>query len=100
MSMELNPGQLVPQARERLDLHDYFGAIHLLEDVVGSGRAYADAHQLLGLAYSLAGQRERALECFDRALALNPRYVEALIHKAIVLNEVGREEDARHVFDE
>src|SRR3989442_311793 len=30
----------------------------------------------------------------DRALQLNPQYVEALIHKAIVLNELGREYEA------
>jgi len=98
--MDANPAQMVAQARERMDLQDYFGAIHLLEDVVSGGRAYADAYQLLGLAYSMAGQRERALEYFDRAVQLNPRYVEALIHKAIILNELGREDDAKVVFDQ
>lgn len=98
--MDLSPEQLVARARERLALHDYYGAIHLLEEVTESGRAYADAYQLLGLAYTYVGQREQALEKLNHALQLNPRYVEALIHKGIVLNELGREDEAREAFDQ
>src|SRR5437762_5214331 len=96
--MDVSPEHLVAQARERFDLQDYYGAIHLLEEVVASGRAFADAHHLLGLSYSLAGQQEQALAHLDRALALNARYVEALVHRAIVLNELGRETEADAAF--
>src|SRR2546427_428853 len=93
--MDVSPEHLVGQARERFQLHDYYGAIHLLEEVLASGRAFADAHHLLGLSYSLAGQNDKALAQFDQALELNPNYIEALIHRAIVLNELGREEARR-----
>ena len=96
--MDVSPERLVEQARERFQLQDYYGAIHLLEDVISTGRAFADAHHLLGLSYSLAGQPEKALEQLDRALALNPRYVEALIHRALVLTQLGREEEATAVL--
>ena len=92
--MDVSSEHLVERAQERFQLQDYYGAIHLLEEVIASGRAFADAHHLLGLAYSLVGQPEQALHELDRALALNPRYVEALIHRAIVLNEMGREDEA------
>jgi tetratricopeptide (TPR) repeat protein len=92
--MDVSPERLVEQANERFQLQDYYGAIHLLEEVISTGRAFADAHHLLGLSYSLAGQPEKALEQLDRALALNPNYVEALIHRALVLNEMGREDEA------
>jgi len=81
--MDVSPEHQVGQARERFQLQDYYGAIHLLEDVVASGRAFADAHHLLGLSYSLAGQPDKALSQF-----------EALIHRALVLNELGREDEA------
>jgi tetratricopeptide (TPR) repeat protein len=96
--MDVSPEHLVDQARERFQLQDYYGAIHLLEDVVATGRAFADAHHLLGLSYSLVGQADNALGQFDRALQLNPRYVEALLHRAIVLNSLGREEEAEQMF--
>ena len=92
--MDASPEHLVNQANERFQLGDYYGAIHLLEDVVATGRAFADAHHLLGLSYSLVGQLEKALEELDRAVDLNPRYIEALVHRSLVLNELGREDDA------
>jgi len=96
--MDVSPEHLVEQANERFQLQDYYGAIHLLEEVVATGRAFADAHHLLGLSYSLVGQPDTALEQLDRALALNPNYIEALIHRALVLNELGREEEANAVL--
>jgi len=96
--MDVSPEHLVAQARERFQLQDYYGAIHLLEEVIATGRAFADAHHLLALSYSLVGQAEQALAQLDRALALNPQYVEALVHRAIVLNELGREAEADTAF--
>src|SRR2546421_3734872 len=96
--MDVSPERLVEQANERFQLQDYYGAIHLLEEVVATGRAFADAHHLLGVSYSLAGQPDKALEQLDRALALNPNYIEALIHRALVRNELGREEEANAVL--
>src|SRR5256886_5473600 len=96
--MDVSPERLVEQANERFQLQDYYGAIHLLEEVVATGRAFADAHHLLGVSYSLAGQPDKALEQLDRALALNPNYIEALIHRALVLNELGREAEANAVL--
>src|SRR5438045_8670319 len=97
-SMDVSPEHLVAQARERFQLQDYYGAIHLLEEVIATGRAFADAHHLLGLSYSLVGQQDPALAQLDRALALNPHYVEALVHRALVLNELGREAEADAAF--
>jgi len=96
--MDVSPEHLVGQARERFQLQDYYGAIHLLEEVIASGRAFADAHHLLGVSYSLVGQPEQGLAQLDRALQLNPRYVEALVHRALVLNELGREDEADAAF--
>lgn len=96
--MDVSPEHLVTQARERFQLRDYHGAILLLADVVETGRAFADAHHLLGVSYSLVGQPEAGLAQLDRALALNPDYVEALVHRAIVLNELGRAEEAQETL--
>jgi tetratricopeptide (TPR) repeat protein len=89
---------LLARARERFVVQDYYGAVHLLDTVVDSGRAFADVHHLLGVCLSLLGQPQRALRELDRALELNPRYVEALIHRGLVLNELGRTEEAEEEF--
>src|SRR5215213_5931330 len=90
---------LLTRARERFVVQDYYGAVHLLESVVDSGRAFADVHHLLGVSLSLLGQTERALQELGRALELNPNYVEALIHRGLVLNELGRTDEAAEAFN-
>jgi tetratricopeptide (TPR) repeat protein len=91
---------LVANARERLEAGDAHGAVHLLTDVVRSGEAFADAHNLLGLALALVGRREDALVEFGRALDLNPRYVDALLNRAVVLSDLGRDGEAAATFHE
>lgn len=96
--MDVSPEQPLERARERFELQDYYGAIHLLEEMIESGRAFADAHHLLGLSYEMVDQPDRALEAFDRALELNPHYVEANLHRGIVLAHLGREGEATEAF--
>jgi tetratricopeptide (TPR) repeat protein len=96
--MDVSPEQLLERAQERFDLKDYYGALYLLHELIDAGRAFADAHNLLGLSYEMLGRPERALEAFDQALELNPRYVEANIHRGIVLAELGRHEEATEAF--
>lgn len=90
--------QTIDRARERFAVQDYYGAIHLLDDLVDSGRAFADAYNLLGLSYHMIGRRDKALEHLDHAVSLNPRYVEAHVHRGIVLNELGRVDEAEVAF--
>lgn len=96
--MQVSADHLLAQARERFAVQDYYGASHLLQEVLESGRSFADVHHLLGLALALLGHSERALAEFERALALNPRYIEANIHRGILLNELGRGDEAEACF--
>jgi tetratricopeptide (TPR) repeat protein len=96
--MDVSPSQLLDQAKDRFALEDYYGCIHLLEDLVESGRAYADAYHLLALAYYLVGQPEKALSAVEAALQLNPRYLEALMHRGVILGAAGRVDEAQRAF--
>jgi tetratricopeptide (TPR) repeat protein len=96
--MDIQPDRIVERARERIEAGDPYGAVHLLREVTASGKAFADAHHLLGLALSMSGQPAEALAEFDRALALNPRYVDAHLNRAVTLNDLGRYDDAVAAF--
>ena len=96
--MAAQTDRALERARERFAVQDYYGTVHLLEEIVATGRAFADVHHLLGVSLSLLGQRERALTELSRALELNPRYLEALIHLGLVLSELGREAEAEDAF--
>ena len=89
----------IARARERFALHDHHGTVLLLEEAVREGHAFPDAYNLLGLSLALIGRAADALAALDRAVQLNPRYVEAQLNRALVLNSLGREDDARAAFD-
>ena len=96
--MAAQTDRALDRARERFAVQDYYGTVHVLEEIVATGRAFADVNHLLGVSLSLLGQRERALAELSRALELNPRYLEALIHFGLVLSELGREAEAEDAF--
>ena len=76
-------------------MRDYHGAALLLTSLTEEGPAFADAFNLLGLSLALVDRSDDALTAFDQALRVNPRYVEAYLNRAIVLNHLGREGDAQ-----
>lgn len=91
---------LVARARERFAVRDYHGAVLLLREAVVEGLAYADAFNMLGLSLALIGRPADALDALDRALELNPRYIEAHLNRAVLLTDLGRVEEAREGFAE
>ena len=96
--MDVSTRAIVDVARERFTNRDYYGALLALGDLSGSGRSYADVYHLRGLCFSLLDRPDEALQEFDRALALNPRYLEALLHRGLVLNQLGRGSEAAMAF--
>lgn len=96
--MDTRPDMMLKTARERFAAGDAHGAIHLLTDLVKTGQAYADAHNLFGLSLAMVNRREEALGEFDLALKLNPRYVDAHLNRAITLSDLGRSDEAADSF--
>ncbi len=95
--MELVP-DAVERARERFAVRDYRAAVLLLEEAIGGGCGYADAYNLLGLSLALIDRPDDALAAFNHALDQNPRYVEAHLNRGVLLNGLGRTEEAAASF--
>lgn len=49
-------------------------------------------HYYLGLAYGAAGEPEKALAAYEKALEIDPDYIEANTNAAVVIMNAGREE--------
>ena len=92
--MEASP-DLLTLAKERFSVRDYHGAALLLSSLTQEGPAFADALNLLGLSLALVDRADDAVGAFDQALRVNPRYVEAYLNRAVVLNHLGREQEAQ-----
>lgn len=52
-----------------------------------------------GVSYELQGQSYKAIECFDRAIAENPRDAWAYINKGVSLQRLNRLEDALKAYN-
>ena len=76
-------------ARERFAVRDYHGTVLVLTSADRDGALYPDALNLLGLALAMIGRTADAVQAFDRALEDNPRYIEALLNRAVVLQQLG-----------
>src|SRR5688572_18263338 len=90
---------LITRGRERFAVRDFHGAVLLLREAVLEGYAYPDVYNLLALCLALVERPLEALAAFDRAIALNPRYVEAHLNRAVLLSALGRDDEAQDSFD-
>ncbi|MFV2007393.1 MAG: tetratricopeptide repeat protein [Longimicrobiales bacterium] len=100
---EMGPGSEVRSLtlRQRIQLgiaawdrDDFETALQHFSAVIKKNPTFADIRNKAGLCEAMMGNPHSALEQFDAALAINEDYAEAHLNKAIVLNEVGRFEDA------
>lgn len=74
-------GELYHMAFEHLNQRDFQGAIRLFERVLMVDPNHVQSYGNMGLAYAYLGKTDRALECFDKALTLDPEYMPALMNK-------------------
>ena len=59
---------------------------------------FADVRNRAGLCLAMMGDPESALEEFDAAIEINDAYAEAHLNRAIVLNDLGRFDEASECF--
>lgn len=90
--------ELVALGKEHFQRGDYSLAAGHLEQVVARGAAFADVHHMLGVIYHHLGEFEAAQAAFQKALEINPGYVEAALNLAIVCNDMGQYERGRQVY--
>jgi tetratricopeptide (TPR) repeat protein len=90
--------EVLARGRAAFEKGAYAAALLDLEEVARRRPRFADVQHMIGVCLSLTGRPEAALGAFDRALAVNPAYVEAHVNRAIVLNGLGRTEEAAASF--
>jgi adenylate cyclase len=69
-------------------------ALKFAKQAVLLDRQSETAHMALGLAFRANRQYDRAIDAYDKALALNPNSADALIGKASALAYMGQPDDA------
>jgi tetratricopeptide (TPR) repeat protein len=70
-------------------------AIRELKKAITLQPDYPDLHNYLGIAYGNAGMVDDAIEEFETALKINPKYIKARLNLALVLYENERYPEAK-----
>ncbi len=78
-----------------INLCDTYRLMGRSEDAIAAGETVvktessAQAWCNLGLAYSTAGNKNKALSAFDNALSINPQYIDALLNIGLTYKELS-----------
>lgn len=80
---------------------------YFLKVMEEGGSNFPDVLNKLALILSFEGDRETAITYLKKALEINPKYTEAAVNLAYLLNEIGKYEEAmeiknklHHLYDE
>src|SRR3954465_13438674 len=90
--------ELLVKAREHYQKRELDKADYLLREVVEHSDNFADVHDMLGVIAHSRGDLPAAQRYFERAVAINPSYTEALLNLAVTYNDLGKYDQARDVY--
>lgn len=76
----------------------YQEALEIFDQTLRDHPDYPDVHNWAGVCRAMEGDAGGALEAFEHALELAPTYAEAHFNRGIVLNDLGRHDEAERAF--
>lgn len=93
-------GQLIDEAREAFIDGKYKEAEALLMQPTLQNSNNPEIFQMLATIYYNRGQFNKAVKTFRRALQVDPTYSDAAVGLSIILNDLGRYDEAKKVFED
>lgn len=100
MNYSENSDDLLATAKESFKYNKYAEAEPLLNQLILRGTKTAEIFHMLGTIYYDQGKFNKAIRAFRRALEIQPSFTDASIGLSIILNDLGRYEEGRKVFEE
>ena len=100
MEATSNSDDMLVSAREYFRENKYSLAEPLLNQLILKNAKSPEVFQMLGTIYYDQGKFNKAIRGFKRALELEPTYTDASVGLSIILNDIGKYEEGRKVFEE
>lgn len=88
------------QVQDLLMRREFATADRLIQERLQREPDSADAFYLRGVMHYLQGQLAPTIENLKRALSLDPRHTDAAISLSVLLNDIGKYDEAKKVFDQ
>lgn len=88
------------QIQELINNGDFSRAEKLVQDRLRTTPDDPDAFYLLGVIFYFQGQLGPAVENLRRSLAIDPKHTDSAICLSVLLNDVGKYDEAKRVFEQ
>lgn len=92
--------QLIDEARAAFIEGDYKTAEPILNQPTLLNSKNPEVLQMLATIYYDQGKFNKAIATFKRALEIEPSYTDAAVGLSIILNDIGRYDEAKKIFEE
>lgn len=100
MEAASNSDDMLSSAREYFRENNYKLAEPLLNQLILKNAKSPEVFHMLGTVYYDQGKFNKAIRAFRRALELEPTFTDASVGLSIILNDLGKYEEGRKVFEE
>lgn len=91
---------MLSSARDYFRENKYNLAEPILNQLILKNAKSPEVFHMLGTIYYDQGKFNKAIRAFRRALELEPTYTDASVGLSIILNDIGKYEEGRKVFEE
>src|ERR1051325_6937214 len=98
--MSSESDDMLSAARDYFKENRYALAEPLLNQLILKNAKSPEVFQMLGTIYYDQGKFNKAIRAFKRALELEPTYTDASVGLSIILNDIGKYEEGRKVFED
>jgi cytochrome c-type biogenesis protein CcmH/NrfG len=92
--------EMLVSAREYFRDNKYNLAEPILNQLILKNAKSPEVFHMLGTIYYDQGKFNKAVRAFRRALELEPTFTDASVGLSIILNDIGKYEEGRKVFEE
>lgn len=90
---------LIEEARSSFIDGNYKVAEPILQQLIFKNTKNPEVYQMLATIFYDQGKFTKAIQTFKRALEIDPTYTDASVGLSIILNDLGKYEEGREVFE-
>ncbi len=90
---------LLNRGKELFNKNTLKKALTIFEEVVNMNSSNSEAYFYIGNIFHIQGQLGKAVKAFNKVLELDPNHTDASISLSVILNDIGRYEDAQKIFE-
>jgi tetratricopeptide (TPR) repeat protein len=91
--------KLLSDGRNLFNKNSHKKAYDLFEEALNLNPKSFEAYFYIGNIFHIQGQLGKAVKAFNKVLEINPDHTDASISLSVILNDIGRYEDAQRIFE-